>query len=145
MNEQHSQNCFSACCNVIKRPIATEDESWFRYVYPAPGVTSLLASAVESAHHKFWSQFFTGTRLFVLKALPKGRKFDQDYFLEEVLPSPSRRKRSNRRKKLGLDFIVHMDNSMCYNARKISLGLEHNKIQRTPHPTYSPDISPCDF
>jgi histone-lysine N-methyltransferase SETMAR len=38
-----------------------------------------------------------------------------------------------------------MDNSMCHNARKISLELEHNKIERDPHPAYSPDISPCDF
>jgi hypothetical protein len=38
-----------------------------------------------------------------------------------------------------------MDNSMCHNARKISLELEHNKIERAPHPAYSPDISPCDF
>jgi hypothetical protein len=38
-----------------------------------------------------------------------------------------------------------MDNSMCHNARKISLELEHNKIERAPHPAYSPEISPCDF
>jgi hypothetical protein len=38
-----------------------------------------------------------------------------------------------------------MDNSMCHNGRKISLELEHNKIERAPHPVYSPDISPCDF
>jgi hypothetical protein len=38
-----------------------------------------------------------------------------------------------------------MDNSMCHNPRKISLKLEYNKIERAPHPAYSPDISPCDF
>jgi hypothetical protein len=59
---------------------------------PDPGVTSLFTYAVESAYQTLWSQFFTGTRLFVLKALPKGRKFNQDYFLEEVLSSLSRQK-----------------------------------------------------
>jgi transposase len=38
-----------------------------------------------------------------------------------------------------------MDNSIYHNPRKISLELEHNKIERAPHPTYSPDISPCGF
>jgi hypothetical protein len=110
-----------------------------------PGVTPLLASSLESAHRKLRSQFFTGTRLFVLKALPKGRKFDQHYFLEQVLSSFSRQKGSNRRKKPDLGFVVHMDNPMCHNARKISLELEHNKIERAPHPAYSPDISWHDF
>jgi hypothetical protein len=59
---------------------------------------------------------FTGTRPLVLKALSNGWKFNQDYFLEEVLPSLSRQKMSNRRKKLELDFAVHMDDSMCHNA-----------------------------
>jgi hypothetical protein len=34
---------------------------------------------------------------------------------------------------------------MWRNAGKISLELEHNKIERAPHSAYSPDISPCDF
>jgi hypothetical protein len=38
-----------------------------------------------------------------------------------------------------------MDNSMRRNAGKISLELEHNKIERAPHPAYSPYISSCDF
>jgi hypothetical protein len=38
-----------------------------------------------------------------------------------------------------------MDNSMCHSARKISLELEHKKIERAPHPAYSPDFSRCDF
>jgi hypothetical protein len=38
-----------------------------------------------------------------------------------------------------------MDNSMYRNAGKISLELDHNKIERVPHPAYSPGISPYDF
>jgi hypothetical protein len=30
---------------------------------------------------------FSGERLLVLEALPKGRKFNQDYFLQSVLPA----------------------------------------------------------
>jgi hypothetical protein len=71
--------------------------------------------------------------------------YDFRPFDEEVLPSYSRQKRSDRRKKLELDSVVHIDNSMCHNARKISLELEYNKIKRALHPDYSPDISPCDL
>jgi hypothetical protein len=38
-----------------------------------------------------------------------------------------------------------MDNSKSHNARKISLELEHSKIEQAPHPARSPDISSCDF
>jgi hypothetical protein len=38
-----------------------------------------------------------------------------------------------------------MDNSMCHNARRTSLELEHDKIERAPHPAYTPDTSPCNF
>jgi hypothetical protein len=34
---------------------------------------------------------------------------------------------------------------MCHNARKISLELAHNKIERAHHGAYSLDISPCDL
>jgi histone-lysine N-methyltransferase SETMAR len=131
--------------------IAIEAESWFRYVYPArtmyarsrSDVTSCVRSGISTS--KVMITIFTGTRLLVLKALPKSRKLNQDYFLEKVLPSLSRQNRSNRRKELELDFVVHMDNSMCHNARKICLELAYNKIERAPHPVYSPDIRPCDF
>jgi hypothetical protein len=73
---------------------------------------------------------FTRTRFLVLKALPKGREFNQDYILEEFLPSLSQQKSSSRRKEYEIEFLVYMDKLMCYNARKISLELEHNKIER---------------
>jgi hypothetical protein len=38
-----------------------------------------------------------------------------------------------------------MDNTTCHNDGKISLELEHNKIEQTPHPAYSPAISLRDF
>jgi hypothetical protein len=89
--------------------IATGDKSWFRYVYLArttearsqSDVTSCLRSGIGTL--KVMITVFTETRLLVLKVVPKGRKFNQDYFLEEVIPSLSRQKRSNRRKKLEPD------------------------------------------
>jgi hypothetical protein len=72
----------------------------------------------------------------------------------EISPGLSRRRssiitfsieRSSRRKKFELDFVVPLDNPMCHNTRKISLELEHNTIERAPHPAYSTDMSPYDL
>jgi hypothetical protein len=38
-----------------------------------------------------------------------------------------------------------MNNLMCYNGPQVVDELHRLKIFRTPHPLYSPDISPCDF
>jgi hypothetical protein len=78
--------------------IATGDESWFQYVYPSRAMYARSRSDVISCVRraigtpKVMMTIFTGTHFLVLEALPKGRKFNQNYFLEEVLPSLSRQK-----------------------------------------------------
>jgi hypothetical protein len=81
----------------------------------------------------------------ILNALLTGRKFHQGHFLEQFLPSLLSQKMLNRRKNAAVDFMVHMDNSVCHNAPEISLELEYNRIGRCPHPADSLDISSCDF
>jgi hypothetical protein len=65
----------------------------------------------------------------VLKALPNRGKFNQDYFLAEVLLSLSRQRRPNRRKNATFDFVVYKGNSMYHNAQKIAEEFRLNKIQ----------------
>jgi histone-lysine N-methyltransferase SETMAR len=38
-----------------------------------------------------------------------------------------------------------MDNSMCYNRRKVTDEFANLKLDCVPHPPYSPDLSLCDF
>jgi transposase len=89
--------------------------------------------------------FFRSTRLLVLNFLPKGTKFNQDYFIGTVFPNLYSEKRRIARRKSLPSFSVHMDNSMCHNGTKITEKLEKRHIVRAPHPPYSPDLSPCDF
>jgi transposase len=89
--------------------------------------------------------FFTSTRLLVLNFLPKGTKFNQDYFMDTVLPNLYSEKRRIARRKDLPSFSVHMDNSTCHNGAKITEKLEKRHLARAPHPPYSPDLSPCDF
>jgi transposase len=83
--------------------------------------------------------------LLVLDFLPKGTKFNQDYFIDTVLPNLYSEKRRIVRRKGLPSFFVHMDNSMCHNGAKIIEKLEKRHIARAPRLAYSPDLSPCDF
>jgi transposase len=83
--------------------------------------------------------------LLVLNLLPKGTKFNQDYFIDAVLPNLYSEKRRIVSRKGLPSFSVHMDNSMRHNGAKITERLEKRHIARAPHAPYSPDLSPCDF
>jgi hypothetical protein len=89
--------------------------------------------------------FFTSTRLLVLNFIPKGTKFNQDYFIDTVLPSLYSEKRRIARRNGLPSFSVHMGNSMCHNGAKITEKLEKRHVARAPHPPYLPDLSSCDF
>jgi histone-lysine N-methyltransferase SETMAR len=89
--------------------------------------------------------FFTSTRFLVLNFLPKGTKFNQDYFIDTVLPNLYSEKRRIARRKGLPSFSVHVDNSMCHNGAMITEKLEKRHIARAPHSPYLPDLSPCDF
>jgi hypothetical protein len=89
--------------------------------------------------------FFSGTSLISLKALPDDQTYTQEYFIENILPDFVNEKMRNRRRNRAGQFFVHMANSMCDNDRKITKEISDAKLERFPHPAYSPDLSPCDF
>jgi hypothetical protein len=132
--------------------IITGDESWFLYITYGD---SMFATSVRevvpmtkqniSAKKTIGIIFFTSTRLLVLNFLPKGTKFNQDYFIDTVLPNISSEKRRIARRKGLQSFSVPTDNSMCHNGAKITEKLKKRHIARAPHPPYSPDRSPSDF
>jgi hypothetical protein len=88
---------------------------------------------------------FPSWRLLVLKPLPKGTKFHEDYFIDTIFPGLYNEKRRISRKDGFPAFSADTDNSMCHNGNKISEKLAKRSIERAPHPLHSPDISPCDF
>jgi hypothetical protein len=42
-------------------------------------------------------------------------------------------------------LIVHSDNARPHTAKKALDFFEQNRMERAPHPPYSPDLAPCDF
>jgi hypothetical protein len=89
--------------------------------------------------------FFTVGQLIRLDILPKGSKFNQEYFIDSVFPDLATENLNFRRRVLLAIFSVHMDNSMCHNGSKVVSKFDKHHIERLPHPLYSPDLSSCDF
>jgi hypothetical protein len=74
--------------------------------------------------------FFTSSRLLVPTFLPKGTKFNQDHFIDTVLPNLYREKRRIARRKCLPSFSVHIDNSMCYTFNLPPIIFRHPKVER---------------
>jgi hypothetical protein len=89
--------------------------------------------------------FFTFTGLLVLNFLPTGTQFNQDYSIDAIFPELYGEMTRIARCKGAPGFSVHMDNSMCHSRAKITEKLATKYIVRALHPSYSPDLSPCDF
>jgi hypothetical protein len=89
--------------------------------------------------------FFTSRRLLVLETLPKGPKFNQDYFNQCIFPRFYREKTRISRKMGFPAFSVHLENSMCHHGRTVSGAFAQRSLERASHSPYSPDISPYDF
>jgi histone-lysine N-methyltransferase SETMAR len=89
--------------------------------------------------------FITVRQLIVLDVLLEGQKYNQEYFVQNILPSLLHEKKCFSRKKTGINFFVRMNNSMRHNWYRIVDELRRMKILRASHSPYSPDISPYDF
>jgi hypothetical protein len=127
--------------------ITTGDESWFLSTTFGDSMFAISGKDVvpktkQNSHvmKTMVTIVFTSTRLLVLNFPPKGTKFNQDYFIDTVLPNLYSEKRRIARRKGIPSFSVHMNNSMCHNGAKIAEKLEKRHIARAPRPPYSSDL-----
>jgi hypothetical protein len=42
-------------------------------------------------------------------------------------------------------IIVHFDSAMIYNTKIVMDQLQHSELNKMEHPSYSPDLAPCDL
>jgi hypothetical protein len=80
----------------------------------------------------------------VLKALPKGRKFNAQYYINDILVAISdwRRKTGGTRPN---KLWVYSDNARPHTAKMSMDYIGLNRMKQAPHPPYSPDLAPSDF
>jgi histone-lysine N-methyltransferase SETMAR len=80
----------------------------------------------------------------LIKDLEKGRKFNADYYLAEILEPLSQWRSieaaSNERK-----LLVHADNARPHTAKLSTQWFNENRMKSVTHPPYSPDLAPSDL
>jgi hypothetical protein len=67
--------------------------------------------------------------------LPKGQKYDQDYFISDILPELEWEK--NEQKKQSGTFYVQVDHSKSHDGWKIQEKFEMKGFVGPLHPPYS--------
>jgi transposase len=77
----------------------------------------------------------------LVDALPKGQKFNANYYIDRILQSLLENRSTGR----GPGLIIHADNATPHTARKILKICRENRLEMAPHPPYSPDLTPPDF
>jgi hypothetical protein len=132
--------------------IATGDEPWFQYVYmpnslftPSRDLAATRTNDADRTMNTMLTVFLTSRKLIVLEALPKWTTFTPHHFISDILPDLDSEKQRYRRRNTGQEFFLHMDNSKCHKAKKITGRLQKRHMTRAPHPPKSSDISSCDF
>jgi histone-lysine N-methyltransferase SETMAR len=131
--------------------IVTLDESWIYLfskhdlMWRAPGEI-----VVDRERHTVQSPKFMLTVAWnaigfhVLKTLPKGHKFNAEYYINDILVAISdwrRQTGETRPNKLW----VHFENAGPHTAQMSRDYFGFNRMKQPPHPAYSPDLAPSDF
>ncbi|KAA6403303.1 MAG: putative Mariner Mos1 transposase [Streblomastix strix] len=87
--------------------------------------------------------FFGADRIWLIHAMPQKRSVTFITFINDIFtPLLQSIRSSNPELK---SIYVHFDNASSHNSHATTQFLEENKIIRTAHPPYSPDLSPCDY
>jgi hypothetical protein len=79
--------------------ITTDDDSWFQYLYESsamfansPGDVPPRTRHGIGVKKAMFTLFFTNTNLLVAENLPKGQKFNHNYFIPDIFPGLEREK-----------------------------------------------------
>jgi hypothetical protein len=132
--------------------IITGDESWYYCSHEHQSQWSISRATVPTrTFHKIditksmFTRIFSGHGLLTLNQLPKGQKMNGQYFCDVVLQE-TREALTSIPEKNGIEgMMIHLNNCKDHNSGRTALQFQDFQVTRLPHPTYSPDISPCDF
>jgi hypothetical protein len=134
-----------------RHDIITLDESWFSFttdherVWLPGAIEALERERIIVRSRKMMAIIaWNPTGFYRIVALPKGIKFNADYYIFYMLDSLA----EWRWTQVGVSdrrLHVHADSAWLLIAKKITEFLAGNNMKRTPHPPYSLDLAPCDF
>jgi transposase len=133
------------------RNIVTLDESWFYLATDYDSIWLPPAEAPPTREKKMISSpklmltiVWNPHGFHIIDILPKGAKFNSDYYISHILTPLAEIKES-----IGVEsqrkLIVHADNARPHTAKKVEEVLESTGLRNASHPPYSPDLAPSDF
>ena len=88
--------------------------------------------------------FWNPLGFHLVKILPDGITFNDDYFITEIL-EPINEMTASLGEELRQNLILHFDNARPHVSKKVMEYLKSHNMERAPQPPYSPDIAPSDF
>jgi hypothetical protein len=89
--------------------------------------------------------FFTDKQFLIAGGLPKGQKYNHNYFISDIYPELEQEQKGQKRNKRDGTFYVQMDHSKSPDGGKNQAKFETKGLVRSSRPPYSPSRSPCDF
>jgi hypothetical protein len=88
---------------------------------------------------------FLGTRLLKLVYLLQGQKCNKEYFTNAILEGMNKECNRGAGCRIIKTMKIHMDNSRGHSAREKTEKVRKMKVTRLMHPSYLPNLNPCDF
>jgi hypothetical protein len=89
--------------------------------------------------------FFNDTGEYFMNILPRSSSMDTKCFAEELVGGLEHVCYPEGRDPYERKIAFHFNSAPMHNTRTVMEQLGHSGSKRMEHPTYSPDLSPCDF
>jgi len=88
--------------------------------------------------------FFDIQGIVMAEWVPRVQTVNQQCYIE-VLTKLRELVRRTRKELWRNEWILQQDNAQAHNALTVKQFLANRKITVLKHPSYSPDLAPCDF
>ena len=124
------------------RKVLTQDETWIYFINPRNSMWLEAGNPIPEkpkpliGSKKVMISVIWGiTRIKSIAMLPAGKKFNKEFFAQNVLGDLSNKIATQ-------GYFLHFDNS---RPHLVFQKLKELGIKRLEHPQYSPDLAPSDF
>ena len=136
--------------------VVTGDETWVHYFEPVRKVSNkiwatkhskrpIIAKRSWSTKKVLYAIFFSGEGVAIKVPVKKGKSITGKYYKDVVL---KKLKKYYQKRCPATGFKhVHLlhDNAPAHTSAIVAAFLKKETVTVLPHPTYSPDLAPCDF
>ena len=135
--------------------VVTGDETWVHYFEPVRKVSNKIWATKHNkrpitAKHSLSTKkvlyaIFSGEGVAIKVPVKKGKSITRKYYKDVVL----KKLKMYYQKRCPVTGFKHVrllhDNAPAHTSAIVTAFLKKEKVTVLPHPSYSPDLAPCDF